>query len=529
MTDVFLTHDWGTDENGRSNHARVSVINAALKQRGYVTWFDEEKMEGNIVSAMCEGIENTRVVVVFVTKNYMEKLAGHNEADNCKMEFGYAANKRTGAFMLPIVMEKRMKTPKLWIGPLGFTLGGVLAVRMFFDFSDETKFFEGIEDMARQINMKLAKAGAAIPYTPKEVAVPPKLVTEPPVTKKLVTSSTSDATSPLDKTASHILYAMLSGAAECVFIKKFAGHGEGKCLGMRKKSGKLDLMTKGYNDKDNRLMTWTIKPMKLQGLSGFSIAASFRKEGQDNYFSMFPESVSDAVVLCEPSKEVEMDDFWAIIPEAGNSKKTFKILSQKKGKLLTADWTKKGYYSVECSTDNTTATGKDDLLWEIEGIGWTTRYNGLEDYSSVFANAIVQDKAVTIRLHSLGHASGHLNEDPNCEGKVGMFARSGKWFLDPWRENGKTYTFISWNFHRKYLTFGEDGARIRESKGNPPSEDGKWELIPMPQNPEKTSVYNIRFCSGENNDQYLTTSDAGVKLDKLGEANVTTSWLITVI
>eukprot|EP01041_Mallomonas_annulata_P000122 gene122-182_t len=40
MTDVFLSHDWGVDELGRKNHDRVSIINAGLKARGLVTWFD---------------------------------------------------------------------------------------------------------------------------------------------------------------------------------------------------------------------------------------------------------------------------------------------------------------------------------------------------------------------------------------------------------------------------------------------------------------------------------------------------------
>ena len=44
--DVFLTHDWGTDELGRPNHDRVKRANAWLKQRGIVAWFDEEMMEG---------------------------------------------------------------------------------------------------------------------------------------------------------------------------------------------------------------------------------------------------------------------------------------------------------------------------------------------------------------------------------------------------------------------------------------------------------------------------------------------------
>jgi len=37
ITDCFLTHDWGSDENGRENHKRVSVINEALKKKGIRT------------------------------------------------------------------------------------------------------------------------------------------------------------------------------------------------------------------------------------------------------------------------------------------------------------------------------------------------------------------------------------------------------------------------------------------------------------------------------------------------------------
>jgi len=40
ITDVFLSHDWGTDELDRPNHDRVAKINEALKSRNFITWFD---------------------------------------------------------------------------------------------------------------------------------------------------------------------------------------------------------------------------------------------------------------------------------------------------------------------------------------------------------------------------------------------------------------------------------------------------------------------------------------------------------
>ena len=54
-TDCFLTHDWGED---MANHRLVSRVNAKLKEKGIVTWFDEEKMDGNVRSKMvCEYVD----------------------------------------------------------------------------------------------------------------------------------------------------------------------------------------------------------------------------------------------------------------------------------------------------------------------------------------------------------------------------------------------------------------------------------------------------------------------------------------
>jgi TPR repeat protein len=72
----FLTHDWGKDVDSRGrcvalghcnvtslsrapptvvcsdNHTRVGLVNAGLQARGLKTWFDSDKMEGNVVDRM---------------------------------------------------------------------------------------------------------------------------------------------------------------------------------------------------------------------------------------------------------------------------------------------------------------------------------------------------------------------------------------------------------------------------------------------------------------------------------------------
>ena len=67
-TDLFLSHNWGTLEDGvTDNHERVGRINAALRRRGWRTWFDEQGKnkgynQGEMQRAMAEGIEATQLV-----------------------------------------------------------------------------------------------------------------------------------------------------------------------------------------------------------------------------------------------------------------------------------------------------------------------------------------------------------------------------------------------------------------------------------------------------------------------------------
>ena len=133
-TDCFLSHNWGVDHYERNNHERVSRVNNFLKSRGLITWFDSEKMDGNIVDKMSEGIDCAQVVVVFITKRYIEKVAGNfGSTDNCKLEFSYAARKKGIEKIIPVIMEEQVRNSKEWNGELGFTIGGSLYIDMVSD------------------------------------------------------------------------------------------------------------------------------------------------------------------------------------------------------------------------------------------------------------------------------------------------------------------------------------------------------------------------------------------------------------
>ena len=134
--DVFLTHDWGMDSVNRRNHPRVARINTALRRAGIETWFDEERLEGNILEQMTDGIDESRLVVVFVTKNYMLKVAGRGEKgrdDNCRAEFEYACNRKGVDRMLSVVTDPAALDARRWRGAVGMKLG----TRLYVDLSDD--------------------------------------------------------------------------------------------------------------------------------------------------------------------------------------------------------------------------------------------------------------------------------------------------------------------------------------------------------------------------------------------------------
>jgi len=140
--DVFLSHDWGQDGEARATHPRVSTVNSYLKSMGIRTWFDEERMQGNVLDRMCTGIDDSECVVVFVTQNYVDKVGGVNgPQDNCKKEFEYAERTKGADKLISVVFEPSVKKTSLWRGGVGMVLGS----RLFKDLSaDEGR--EGWQD-----------------------------------------------------------------------------------------------------------------------------------------------------------------------------------------------------------------------------------------------------------------------------------------------------------------------------------------------------------------------------------------------
>ena len=72
---------------------------------------------------MCAGIDDSVVVIVFVTNLYVQKVAGkgrNGTNDNCKKEFEYACRHKGIDNLIVVEMEP---TAQPWKGPVGLNVG----------------------------------------------------------------------------------------------------------------------------------------------------------------------------------------------------------------------------------------------------------------------------------------------------------------------------------------------------------------------------------------------------------------------
>jgi hypothetical protein len=153
--DVFISHSSDRDDEGRDNHARAKRLNEGLQKLKVKTWFDDDQMQGNVLQRRAEGIERSAVVLICVTRKYMEKVA-QDGSNNCKYEFEYATKKRTPLWMLSVVMEESMTDTTAWHGVLGMVLGNYSSCKLNSDA--DADFNCAVAKISESVNKMLQKA-----------------------------------------------------------------------------------------------------------------------------------------------------------------------------------------------------------------------------------------------------------------------------------------------------------------------------------------------------------------------------------
>jgi hypothetical protein len=111
---AFLSHAWGADGE---NHKKVKRIFDALQERELEFWLDEEQLTPGcrIPDVIQTGMEDSHCVVVFITREYLDKINnGDVLQDFCRMEFTRAISMKKK--LVTVVMEAECRSARAWTG-----------------------------------------------------------------------------------------------------------------------------------------------------------------------------------------------------------------------------------------------------------------------------------------------------------------------------------------------------------------------------------------------------------------------------
>jgi hypothetical protein len=136
--DIFISHAWGINEEGKNNHESCKKICNKLISNGYSVWFDDYEMVGNIDKNIIKGINGCKVVIICLTEKYINKINNavilNKPNDNCFKEWNYTLFKNK--IIIPIIMEG--KTKNIFLNSDGI-IQMYLNSYMFLDFCDIDK------------------------------------------------------------------------------------------------------------------------------------------------------------------------------------------------------------------------------------------------------------------------------------------------------------------------------------------------------------------------------------------------------
>ena len=117
-------------------------------------WLDEDEINGHLIQKMCDGIDQSEFVIFFITKSYIEKVAGRGpkgDQDNCYLEFNYAARQKGANNLIAVVMEEECLDTSQWYGPVGVHLGG----QLYYSFTKASELSQCVEEVSKDMERKL--------------------------------------------------------------------------------------------------------------------------------------------------------------------------------------------------------------------------------------------------------------------------------------------------------------------------------------------------------------------------------------
>ncbi|XP_075253426.1 uncharacterized protein LOC142345315 isoform X2 [Convolutriloba macropyga] len=127
---IMISYSWQQAEVARELAERLKKVDGGRK-----VWLDIEKMEGNILERMAEGVEGASVVVCCYSESYKNSQACRSEA-----EYAFKLNKH-----IIYVKTQTDYSPNGWLGVM---MGNV----MYYTVTDKTSLEKKLSEIAHRID-----------------------------------------------------------------------------------------------------------------------------------------------------------------------------------------------------------------------------------------------------------------------------------------------------------------------------------------------------------------------------------------
>lgn len=147
LRDCYLSYEEGSDIHGRDVKDRIARINSSLKGRGLITCFYESFSNDEMVKQVCNGMDKSRSVVCFLTREYINKAMGDKPTEHCNQEFNYTLRRKHPSHLIPVALEQGLSNLASLPGNLAMAFDG----KQCIDLSQDEGFDAKVEELYRAI------------------------------------------------------------------------------------------------------------------------------------------------------------------------------------------------------------------------------------------------------------------------------------------------------------------------------------------------------------------------------------------
>mmetsp|Transcript_10915 Transcript_10915/g.14215 ORF Transcript_10915/g.14215 Transcript_10915/m.14215 type:complete len:262 (+) Transcript_10915:148-933(+) len=147
---AFLSHSWGKSPDYETHGTLIEMNEKLVKDFGLVTWFDADRLNGDIEEQIEEGIVGSDKVVVFLTEFYHSRIQlSDSDTDiYCKFELRMAKQLKKSRIIFVVLDEYMTHQKRNWKAAM---LSGHFSSRFFIDMSTPELRDSNMHELVKQI------------------------------------------------------------------------------------------------------------------------------------------------------------------------------------------------------------------------------------------------------------------------------------------------------------------------------------------------------------------------------------------